>query len=113
MGRIGIKVWIFKGEILPELIEEEEELAPIQVTIKADGEDTVVSGGDLSVENQDEHNEKLEKIAVALSGNLAVSETKAEDGATSQDVSGNEDDKTQNANGDDKAVSEENIDASA
>ena len=113
MGRIGIKVWIFKGEILPDLVEEEEELAPIQVTIKADGEDTVVSGGDLSGENQDQRNEKLQEIAVALGGNPAVSGTKVEDGTISQEVTVNEDDKAENEKGNDNALSEENIDASA
>ncbi len=39
MGRIGVKVWIFKGEILPELKEAEpEEMAPIEVTITAEEE---------------------------------------------------------------------------
>jgi len=37
MGRIGVKVWIYKGEILPERPqerEEEEELPPIEVTVQ-------------------------------------------------------------------------------
>lgn len=113
MGRIGIKVWIFKGEILPELVEEEEELAPIEVTIRADGEGSVVSGEDLSVENQEQRDEKLKEIATALGGNLAVLETKVEDEATAQDVSGDDDDKTENTNGDHNALSGENVDASA
>ena len=33
-GSIGVKVWIFKGEILPQAKEEEEEMAPIEVTVK-------------------------------------------------------------------------------
>ena len=34
-GVIGVKVWIFKGEILPQAKEqEEEEMAPIEVTVK-------------------------------------------------------------------------------
>ena len=33
-GAIGVKVWIFKGEILPQAKEEEEEMAPIEVTVK-------------------------------------------------------------------------------
>ena len=39
MGRIGVKVWIYKGDILPEGEEggaPEEMLAPIQVTVRAD-----------------------------------------------------------------------------
>ncbi len=40
-GTIGVKVWIFKGEILPQAKEEEEEMAPIEVTVKPEeaGED--------------------------------------------------------------------------
>ena len=37
MGRIGVKVWIYKGDILPEGAEPEEateRLAPIQVTVR-------------------------------------------------------------------------------
>ena len=33
-GAIGVKVWIFKGEVLPQAREEEEEMAPIEVTVK-------------------------------------------------------------------------------
>jgi small subunit ribosomal protein S3 len=39
MGRIGVKVWIYKGDIFPEGEEggaPEEMLAPIQVTVRAD-----------------------------------------------------------------------------
>ena len=40
MGRIGVKVWIFKGEILPALKEEEEEeMATIEVTFSGDQEE--------------------------------------------------------------------------
>ena len=42
MGRIGVKVWIYKGDILPEGEEggaPEEMLAPIQVTVRADEPD--------------------------------------------------------------------------
>lgn len=38
-GRIGVKVWIFKGEILPKAKVQEvdlEEMSPIQVTVLAD-----------------------------------------------------------------------------
>ena len=41
MGRIGVKVWIFNGEVLPALPEvevEEEEMAPIEVTLTGDQE---------------------------------------------------------------------------
>jgi small subunit ribosomal protein S3 len=42
MGRIGVKVWLYRGEILPQQhkaeVEEEEELAPREVILRA-GED--------------------------------------------------------------------------
>ena len=40
-GRIGVKVWIFKGEILPKpkpQVVDIEEMSPIQVTVRADQE---------------------------------------------------------------------------
>ena len=39
-GRIGVKVWIYKGEVLkPSAREpEEEDMLPIEVTLKAEGE---------------------------------------------------------------------------
>ena len=42
-GRIGVKVWIYKGDILPEVttVEEEiEDMQPIEVTVKAEEEVT-------------------------------------------------------------------------
>lgn len=37
MGRIGVKVWIYKGEILPAPIEEKvEEMGPIEVTVQGE-----------------------------------------------------------------------------
>ena len=39
-GRIGVKVWIFKGEVLPAPKEDEEEIAPIEVTVSAEEEVT-------------------------------------------------------------------------
>ena len=39
-GRIGVKVWIYRGEILPKPREEDgEDMEPIQVTVKPDQED--------------------------------------------------------------------------
>ncbi|MBM3942862.1 MAG: 30S ribosomal protein S3 [SAR202 cluster bacterium] len=35
MGRIGVKVWIFKGEVLPPPPEASEELETIEVTVQA------------------------------------------------------------------------------
>ena len=37
-GRIGVKTWIFKGEILPERRQEEELMSPIEVTVSAEEE---------------------------------------------------------------------------
>ena len=39
MGRIGIKVWIYRGQILPPLPEAEEELETIEVRVEAGAED--------------------------------------------------------------------------
>ena len=47
-GKIGVKVWIYKGDILPSRPEQElEDMAPIEVTLKA-GE---VETGDLELED--------------------------------------------------------------
>ena len=32
-GVIGVKVWIFKGEVLPQAKEQEEDMLPIEVTV--------------------------------------------------------------------------------
>jgi len=40
MGRIGVKVWMFRGEILPQVREEAEELGTIEVTLQGGEEDT-------------------------------------------------------------------------
>ena len=37
-GRIGVKVWIYKGEILPAPKEREDDIAPIEVTVRAEEE---------------------------------------------------------------------------
>ena len=39
MGRIGIKVWIYRGQILPPVPEAEEELETIEVRVEAGAED--------------------------------------------------------------------------
>ena len=39
MGRIGIKVWIYRGQILPPVPEAEEELETIEVRVEAGSED--------------------------------------------------------------------------
>jgi small subunit ribosomal protein S3 len=47
MGRIGIKVWIYKGEILPPPPEVTEELETIEVRVESDDEADVAFGEDL------------------------------------------------------------------
>ncbi len=42
MGTIGIKTWIYHGEILPPPPEEVEELETIEVTVQADSPDEIV-----------------------------------------------------------------------
>ena len=39
MGRIGIKVWVYHGQILPPLPEDEEELETIEVRVESGAED--------------------------------------------------------------------------
>ena len=38
VGRIGVKVWIYKGEVLPSADDDNENIAPIEVTVKANEE---------------------------------------------------------------------------
>jgi small subunit ribosomal protein S3 len=52
MGRIGIKVWVYKGEILPVLPEAlEEELDTIEVRVDTSEEDTIVIEGQTADED--------------------------------------------------------------
>ncbi len=37
-GRIGVKAWIYKGDILPAPKEQEDDMAPIEVTVTAERE---------------------------------------------------------------------------
>ena len=37
-GRIGVKAWIYKGDILPDPKEQEDDMAPIEVTVTAERE---------------------------------------------------------------------------
>ena len=40
MGRIGVKVWLYKGDVIPERerVAAEEDFAPIEVTMRAEDE---------------------------------------------------------------------------
>ena len=49
-GRIGVKVWIYKGEILPTPKEEEEDMLPIEVTVKAEEEPVQEDEPDVTAE---------------------------------------------------------------
>ena len=44
MGRIGVKVWLYKGDIVPQREQEaaEEDMAPIEVTMRAEDEEADV-----------------------------------------------------------------------
>lgn len=42
MGRIGVKTWIYRGEVLPPTPEEVEELENIEVTVAADAPDEII-----------------------------------------------------------------------
>ena len=46
MGRVGVKVWIYHGEILPPAPEEVEELETIEVTVQADAPDVELEDPD-------------------------------------------------------------------
>ena len=46
MGRVGVKVWIYHGDILPPPPEEVEELDTIEVTVQADAPDEIIEDPD-------------------------------------------------------------------
>ncbi len=46
MGRVGVKVWLYKGDILPQPREEVEELGTIEVTLPAGEAETEVETDD-------------------------------------------------------------------
>lgn len=53
MGRIGVKVWLFKGEILPQVREEVEEIGTIEVTLQANEPETELETENGTVEIAD------------------------------------------------------------
>ncbi len=53
MGRIGVKVWLFKGEILPQVREEVEEIGTIEVTLQANEPDSELENEDGTMEIAD------------------------------------------------------------
>ena len=46
MGRVGVNVWIYHGDILPPAPEEVEELDTIEVTVQADAPDEILDDPD-------------------------------------------------------------------
>ena len=46
MGRVGVKAWIYHGQILPPVPEEVEELDTIEVTVQADAPDEIIEEPD-------------------------------------------------------------------
>ena len=46
MGRVGVKAWIYHGQILPPAPEEVEELDTIEVTVQADAPDEIIEEPD-------------------------------------------------------------------
>ena len=50
MGQVGVKVWVYHGDILPPAPEEEEELETIEVTVQADSDEPeIVLDEDLQI----------------------------------------------------------------
>jgi len=50
MGQVGVKVWVYHGDILPPPLEEEEELETIEVTVQADSDEPeIVLDEDLQI----------------------------------------------------------------
>ena len=50
MGRVGVKVWIYSGEVLPQQTEESSELETIEVTVQAGEPDEALAALELEGE---------------------------------------------------------------
>ena len=50
MGRVGCKVWVYHGDVMPVIPEEVEELETIEVTVQADEPDDIVLDPDLVID---------------------------------------------------------------
>ena len=50
MGRIGVKVWLYKGDVIPERerAAAEEDIAPIEVTMRAEDESADVVANEVA-----------------------------------------------------------------
>ena len=42
MGKVGTKVWLYRGDILPQPKEETEDIGTIEVTLQSGDEDSGV-----------------------------------------------------------------------
>jgi len=77
MGRIGVKVWIYKGEILPEAKEEEVEEMPAELV--ADVSESVVPAAEVAEETVAVEAEEIASSTLASEPEAAeVKETPAE-----------------------------------
>ena len=77
MGRIGVKVWIYKGEILPEAKEEEVEEMPAELV--ADVSESVVPAAEVAEETVAVEAEEIASSTLASEPEAAeVEETPAE-----------------------------------
>lgn len=66
-GRIGVKVWIFKGEILPQPKQPQvdfEQMSPIQVTVRADQDTRLVPETPASVASPTQPNRDVRTAPV-------------------------------------------------
>ena len=78
MGKIGVKVWIYKGEVLPTPQEELEELGAIEVTLSADdlaAEDTAV----------DPNEDSMQETEMATEESATIEETEEQDNASTSE----------------------------
>ena len=57
MGRVGVKVWLYRGDILPQPREEMEELGTIEVTLQANDTDTEIEA-ETEMEKEDATTQK-------------------------------------------------------
>jgi small subunit ribosomal protein S3 len=74
MGKIGVKVWIFKGEVLPTPQEELEELGAIEVTLSAD---------ELALE--DTAMDSMQETEVATEESATIETTEEQDNASTSE----------------------------
>ena len=79
MGKIGIKVWLYKGDILPQQQEEVEELGTIEVTLQAGDTDSDRDGVDEALASGSVRSARTDDIQ-----DDSVKDTEAEDVAAEE-----------------------------